>query len=180
MSLRNTEISYGKLSIILHWLMSVMIICMIAGGFLVENMGKGEIRDLIAALHKSTGFLILLLALFRWYWMLSNKRPQPVDGVSRAEIAMAHVTKWLLMLAMIGMPLSGLLMVMLHGHGIDLYGLFEIPSLLAENKTIGRIFGKLHSIGGYAISVVVGLHIAGAIYHHFIKKDNTLNRMLGR
>ena len=180
MSLKNTETSYGKMSIILHWLMSVMVIGMVAVGFIVDAMSRGETKDMIVGLHISTGFIVLMLALFRWYWMLSNKKLSPVEGVSKAETGMSHATKWLLMLAIVAMPLSGMLMIMSFGKGVNVYGLFEVPALVSENKYVGRLFVKLHGWGGYAISAVIGLHIAGAIYHHFIKKDDTLNRMLGK
>ncbi len=180
LSLRNTDTSYGKMSITLHWLMSVMVIGMVAAGFIMEAMSKGDAKDLMIGLHVSTGVLVLLLALFRWYWVLSNKKLNPVAGVTKLEKAMGHAAKWLLMLAIIGMPLSGMLMMMLHGKGVSVYGLFEIPAMFAENKSIGRLFGKLHELGAYAISAVIGLHILGALYHHRIKKDDTLNRMLGK
>ena len=180
MSLRNTENSYGRLAILLHWLMALMVIGMIAAGYILDAIGKGATKDFIAMMHVSTGVVVLLLALFRWYWSISSKAPKPLEGVTKAETGMAHATKWLLMIAMLGMPLSGFFMVMLHGHGVSIYGLFEVPALLSENKDIGWLFGKAHGLGGYAISAIIGLHILGAIKHHFINKDNTLNRMLGK
>jgi len=180
MSLKNTSNSYGRLTITLHWLMALMVIGMVTVGFVVDGMSKGPNKDMILGLHISTGFIVLLLALFRWYWTISNATPKPLDGVTKAETGMGHATKWLLMLAMIGMPLSGALMLMSFGKGINVYGLFEVPVLISENKDVGRLFGKLHGWGAYAISGVIVLHILGAIKHHFVNKDNTLNRMLGK
>ncbi len=130
--------------------------------------------------HKATGFLILVLALFRWYWMLTSEKLQSLPGWEKKDIAISHATKWLLMLMLLGMPVSGWLMSMAAGHGINFYGLFDIPVLMEKSKAVGGFFHEMHEIGAYAISAVVVLHILAALKHHLIVKDDTLNRMLGR
>jgi len=180
MSLKNTNESYGKLTVILHWLMAAMIIGLVAAGFLMDMMEKGDLRSFVVTSHKATGFVVIFLGLFRWYWMITNQSPSPLASLTKAEIGISHATKWLLMLLLLVMPISGMLMSMFHGYGINFYGLFNIAPFVAENKDIGKVFGSIHEIGAYAISIVIGLHVIAAIRHHFIKKDDTLNRILGR
>jgi len=180
MDIRNTKESYGRLTIILHWLMAVMIIGLICAGFLLDFMDKGAAKNLVVTLHKSTGFLLIFLGLFRWYWTLSNKSVQALPSLTKAEIGVSHATKWMLMLLLLVMPISGMLMSMFHGYGINFYGILDVTPWVEKNKDIGQLFGKIHELAGYLISIMVGLHILAAIKHHFIKKDDTLNRMLGK
>ena len=177
--MRNTNEKYGKVAIILHWLMALMVIALVFIGFNLDDIEK-PLKFTIIGLHKATGTLVLILALFRWYWMISNESPAPVESMSKAEIGISHATKWILMLALIGMPLSGIIMSMFAGHSIDIYGLFEISPMLEKNIDTAKAFGSLHELGGYAISIVIALHILAALKHHFINKDNVLKRMLGR
>jgi cytochrome b561 len=180
MGLRNTDNTYGRLTIAMHWLIAILIIGLLAVGFMVDLLGKGATKNLVIELHKATGLLVLLIGLFRWYWTITSKSPRPLDTMSKAEIGISHAVKWLLMLAMIGMPLSGVFMSMYAGHGVNIYGLFDIPALVEKNKDFGGIFHELHELGGFALAGLVGLHIVAAIKHHYVTKDETLNRMLGK
>ncbi len=178
--LRNTDTSYGKVTIIIHWLMVVMVIALLTVGFVMGEMDKGAERTAIIQLHKASGFILLLLALFRWYWTLSGQNPKPVDGLTKAEISISHATKWTLLLLLLAMPMSGVLMSMFFGHGINLYGLFEIPSFLPENEDIGEAFEEIHEVLAFVLMAVFALHALAALKHHFISKDDTLKRMLGK
>jgi len=180
MGLRNTQENYGSLTIGLHWLMAAMILGLIIVGFLMELMGKGPNKDLLVNLHKATGLMVLIVGLFRWYWTISSQKTAHIQGLSKTEVGASHAVKWLLMLLLLAMPISGLLMSMFHGYGVNVYGLFEIPSLVSKNKTVGGLFGRIHGVGAYLISAIVVIHILAAIRHHFIKKDDTLKRMLGK
>lgn len=180
MALKNTQQTYGSMSIALHWLMAIMIMGLILVGFFMSDLDDSPQKFQIYGLHKATGFIVLLLALFRWYWTLSNPKPLPLDGWSHGETAMAHASKWLLMLLMLVMPFSGLLMSVSGGHNVSVYGLFTIPGFDIKNDTLNGIGHKIHELGGYAIALVVSLHLLAALKHHLIRKDNTLNRMLGK
>ena len=180
MSLKNTTDSYGTLSIVIHWLMAIMIIALLFVGFSMGDMPDGDEKWKIYGLHKATGLLILSLALFRWYWMLSNAKPNPVEGLSKAEIGLSHGTKWILMLAMVVMPVAGIILSLADGHAISFYGLFTIEGFAEKNEPLADFFHEVHEIGAIVIATVIVLHLLAALKHHFIKKDNTLNRMLGR
>lgn len=180
MDLKNTADSYGGVSIILHWLMAILILAMIAVGFYMGTLEKGPEKTSIIQIHKATGILVLLLALFRWYWTLSNEKVQPLANWQKKDIAISHASKWLLMLMILAMPISGGLMSMFSGKAINFYGLFELPSLLEKNESVAHFFEEAHELGAIVISLLVLLHILAAVKHHFLVKDDTLNRMLGR
>ena len=180
MSLKNTSESYGTLTIILHWLMAVMIMMIVFIGFTMTGMEDGDEKWKIYATHKAAGLIILTLALFRWFWMLTNEKPKPLSGWSNAEVGIGHATKWILMIMMLAMPVAGIIMSLASGNDIGFFGLFTIEAFAEKNKPLASIAHEIHEIGGIVIAVVIGLHILAALKHHFLKKDNTLGRMLGR
>jgi len=180
MSLKNTNESYGNITIAIHWLMAILVIGMIFIGFFMESMDKGPDKIQLINLHKATGFLVLLLALYRWFWTLTNEKPRPLANWSQKDILIGKTTKWLLMIILLVMPLSGWINSMSAGHGINFYGLFEIPAFIDKNEEVGEFFEEIHELGAWVISILVALHIAAAAKHHLLVKDDTLRRMLGR
>lgn len=180
MSLRNTEESYGKLTVIIHWVMAVLIIGLVVAGYMLDFMPKGDAKMMVVTIHKATGFLLLFVGLFRWYWMLSSQTPNRLPNITKAETGVAHATKWLLMLLLVVMPFSGLMMSMYHGYGVNFFWLFDVAPWVEKNKETGKLFGAIHHYAGYLLSAVILLHLFAAIKHHFVNKDDTLNRMLGR
>ncbi|MCW8878190.1 MAG: cytochrome b [Kangiellaceae bacterium] len=180
MSLRNTSTHYGKLSIALHWLMALMIISLIAVGFYMESMPDGDDKWAIYGLHKATGVIVLVFALFRWYWTLSSEKLSSPEGYSKMDIGLAHAGKWFLMIMMLVMPLSGMGMSLFGGRSINMYGIFSIPGVAEANKPLAGILNTVHSVSAWIIAIMVGLHILFAFKHHLINKDITLTRMLGR
>lgn len=177
--MKNTNEHYGKMAMALHWLMAIMIISLIFIGFMIDDFDK-PLKITMLGLHKATGTLILLLGLFRWYWSISNQTPKPIDSLTKAEVGISHAVKWLLMLMLIFMPITGALLSMFSGYGIDMYGIFEIIPFVDKSERLADIFHEVHEIGGFIIAGFITLHILAALKHHFIKKDNTLNRMLGK
>jgi cytochrome b561 len=49
---------------------------------------------------------------------------------------------------------------------------------MAENKELAHQLEEWHHDIGEAFYWVIGLHVAAALYHHFIRRDNALQRLL--
>jgi cytochrome b561 len=86
------------------------------------------------------------------------------------------------------MPISGFIMSGAGGYGVSVFGLEIIAAqfdlitkeAIPHNAQLAGFMHETHEIAGWTIIVAISLHIAGAIKHHFIDKDNTLRRMLGK
>lgn len=180
MALNNTEHSYGSVAIAIHWLMALMVMSLIVVGFLMGDMEDSPQKWQIYGIHKATGLLVLMFALFRWYWTLTSTKPKPLDGWSHGEIAMAHGLKWLLMIMIVLMPVSGIVFSIAGGYDISFYGLFTIAGLEQKNEGLADIAHEIHEFGAYTITFLVSMHILAALKHHFVRKDDTLNRMMGK
>jgi cytochrome b561 len=55
--------------------------------------------------------------------------------------------------------------------------LFEIPRLVQDNPELLAIVKPLHIWISWAAGLLLVGHIAAALKHHFIDKDNVLNSM---
>jgi cytochrome b561 len=61
---------------------------------------------------------------------------------------------------------------------VAVLGLVPLPPLAATGSRIGMEAGDIHSIVGWCLLALVGLHVAAALYHRVIRRDQVLQRML--
>lgn len=154
------------------------MIALLGVGLWMSDLEAGDLKWFIYGIHKSLGITILGLVILRVLWKQINITPNlPVDSASW-EIKGARLTHFALYVLMFGMPISGWIMSSAGGHAISYFGLVEIPEIVDKNKELGKLAWNAHGYLGYAAIAVISLHTLAAIYHHFIRKDNILTRML--
>lgn len=172
--------TYGLVSRVNHWLLAAGIIFMLAFGFYVfEGMERGPEMRAMADLHKSIGVLILVVGAWRVGWRLFAGFPPLLgDGPAWRDRA-AKAAHGVLLAAILIMPLSGLGHAYFGARPVDVFGLFVIPAG-PENRFMSELTEVVHVVGAWALVAVVALHAAGAAKRHFVDRDATLRRMLGR
>lgn len=173
-----TEGTYGSVSRLNHWIGAVLFASLLIVGFILSydvlpDEQAGEVRNL----HKATGTLLLLFAFWRVTWRLGQGFPAAASDRAGWELALSKAVHGAMLLTLIVMPLSGILMSLVGGRSIDMYGLFTIPPV-AEMKDLARSFRAVHGYAAYTLAALIVLHIAGALKHSLIDRDSTLRRML--
>jgi cytochrome b561 len=175
---KNTTDRYGSLSIAMHWLMLLLLIAVYACIELRELFPKGsDIREALKVWHYMLGLSVFVLVWLRLAMHLSGTTPRivPEQGPwQRLSARLMHVALYVLMIAM---PLAGWLILSSGGKPIPFFGL-QLPALVGENKGLADAIKEIHEIGGTIGYYLIGLHAAAALFHHYIKRDNTLTRML--
>ncbi|MFN7054006.1 cytochrome b [Hyphomonas sp.] len=170
---------YGGVSRANHWIGALLFAGVLSVGFYLAYSGiEGPDRRSLMGMHRATGTVLLLFALWRVIWRLRQGFPSPLDGVPAWQVIFARITHWGLIACMLAMPLSGVFMMsLLGGRGIDIYGLFTIPPIL-EIEGIRPIGRQVHGIVAFTFVGLIGLHILGALKHLLIDRDGTVQRML--
>jgi cytochrome b561 len=79
---------------------------------------------------------------------------------------------------MLSMPISGILMSYFGGYDVSVFGLFIIPAAIDKFPQLAGLFHQIHVLGIWAFITVIVLHVGAALYHHFIRRDNVLMRMI--
>lgn len=177
MSLSNTKSSYGIITKTLHWITALLVLALIAVGYMMESMPPSEQKWDLYAKHKATGVVLLSIILIRIIWRVINVRVQLPQDVPKWQKLAAHANHYILYFLLLLMPSSGILMSLLGGHDINMYGLFTIKSF-EVNKELATIFHSTHVFTAIIISSFIALHFLAAMYHHFIRKDGVLMRMI--
>lgn len=175
---KNTEDRYSTLSIALHWLMFVLMAAVYASIELREIFPKGsDPREAMKALHFMLGLSVLLLLFLRVYARFSSPAPAIKPALSTAQQLAASAGHSALYALMLSLPILGWLMLSAAGKPIPFFGL-ELPPLIAENKDLAKQLKEIHGTIAELGYYLIALHVLAALYHHHIKKDNTLTRML--
>jgi cytochrome b561 len=178
MQLLNTRDRYGLLSISLHWLMLLLLIGVYSCIELREVYPKGsETREALKTWHFVLGLTVFLLVWLRLAMAIIQQKPLIKPLPERWQQLMARLSHGALYLLMIGMPIAGWLVLSGEGKVIPFYGL-SLPALMTENKQSAEYIENIHkTVGSYAY-YLIALHAIAVLYHHYIKMDNTLIRML--
>ncbi|SDL30842.1 cytochrome b [Pseudomonas indica] len=169
---------YSRLSIGLHWLMLLLIAGVYACIELKGNFPKGsETRELLKQWHFMLGLAVFALV---WLRLLArilgpSLRDEPATPAWQDWLAKAmHLALYGLM---IGLPFVGWLILSAAGKPIPFFGL-ELPALVAPDKGLAGELKELHEALGQAGYWLIGLHAAAALFHHYVKRDGVLLRML--
>lgn len=161
----------------LHWIVAVLVIGLIAVGIGREFMPKGPERDFVTMLHKATGIVTLVLMLVRLGYRIANPPPPSEPGLASWKIGLSHATHWAIYAIVIVMPILGWVGSNALGRPVSMYGLFNLPTLVAENKPFGESVYDIHGLLGFTLLGLVVVHVAAALHHHFVLKDAVLARM---
>lgn len=168
--------TYSKLSIFLHWLMALIIIGVAGLGLFLDDL-RGPAKIYWVNLHGVFGVSIVLLLGLRLVWRRFVGVPAPAASLTRAERIASIATHHSLYLLMFIIPLFGLVSLMAKGRGLD-FMVMNMPPLIGKDRSLSEWTEDVHSVLAFTLMGLVSVHILGALWHRFVKKDDVVNRML--
>ncbi len=181
MQWRNSPKRYGHLSVLLHWLIALALYGMFGLGLWMVTLGYYDgWYHKAPELHKSIGMVILLVMLVRVLWRFISPPPSALASYSRlirVSAVTAHALLYLLIFAILA---SGYLISTADGKPVSVFGLFDVPATLSDFGAQADLAGTLHLWLAWSLVLLSALHGLAALKHHFIDKDDTLKRMLGK
>ncbi|WP_058913947.1 cytochrome b [Entomohabitans teleogrylli] len=181
MQWRNTRERFGAFSVALHWLVAITVYGMFGLGLWMVSLGYYDVwYHKAPELHKSIGIILLLVLVIRVIWRFLSPPPPALPGYSkltRAASAGAHILLYLLLFSIL---ISGYLISTADGKPISVFGLVEIPATLSDAGVQADLAGQIHLWLAWFVVILSLLHALAALKHHFVDKDATLKRMLGK
>ena len=186
----NSHITYGSVTKTFHWLTALLILSAIPLGLIGVDLahrieaGETALIDraaLIFSLHKTIGIAAFLTALGRILWALGQPRPGLLHGERRAEATLAGTVHWLLYGAMLITPLSGWVHhAATTGFAPIWWPFGQTLPFVPQSMAVAEAATTVHFLASRVLIVTILLHVAGALKHHLIDRDDTLRRMLPR
>ena len=181
MQLRNSDSTYGLVSILLHWLVALVVFGLFGLGLWMVGLDyySGWYRT-ARDLHKSIGLVLFAVMLGRLLSRFVSPPPAAPVNHGRATRLASKAGHAFLYLALFVLMISGYLISTADGRGIAVFGLFEVPATLTSIPDQADVAGAVHEYLAWALVIFAGLHALAALKHHFIDRDATLVRMFGR
>lgn len=173
-----SKTGYNRLSQFFHWATALLIFITVPLGFYMVWIEPSSLKFDLYQWHKSVGMTILLLVILRIGWRFAAPPPPPSAGLKGWEQALSRAVHVLLYLVLFLMPLTGWLMTSASQFPNKYFGLFDIPDLVGKDQWLFEVMRESHEIIAFIIFGAVALHVAGALKHYIIDRDNTLQRML--
>jgi len=178
MTVDNTARAWGSVARGFHWIVAALIFVQFTLGWVAEEWHRSPTKVDLFVWHKSTGILILTLVVLRLAWRAATSTPDPPAESSRIERFAASASHALLYVVMIGLPMSGWVINSAANFPLKLFWLVPLPAITAPSKSIQHAAEDVHETLVWILAALVTIHVAAALRHHFIKRNDVVTRML--
>ena len=190
MATPNPTNRYSMVAIVLHWTIALCVIGLLIAGYIMAEYGPElgiALTFQIYQLHKSFGVLVFVLTIARLAWRLTHPAPPLPDNMADWEMKLAKVSHIGFYALLLVMPLTGWAVVSAASFKIPtmLFGVIPLPHISyfvthADPKGVEALTKTVHWYLAVTMVTLLVLHIAGALKHHLVLKDDVLKRMLPR
>lgn len=168
--------AYTRTAVVLHWAVAALIVIGFVMGQVMTDLAMSPLKLRLYSWHKWLGITVLMLVVLRLIWRLTHRppAPPPMPAWQRKAARATHALLYVLMLAI---PLSGWLFSSAAGVPTVLYGLWQLPDLVARDETLADRLRFIHVALNNGLLALVLLHVAAAVKHQFIDRDGLMARM---
>ncbi|RKE79169.1 cytochrome b [Rhizobium sp. AG855] len=160
---------------LLHWLVAALVLVTWPLGLMIGFV-KDDVKLDFYLVHESIGFLVLWIMLLRIGVRLTGSAP-PSEGSAIERMAAGSV-HGLLYLFLVLMPVTGFLATNAHGFPLQWFGLFPVWSPIGKSPDIAWTLSSIHETSAWILLTLFALHLGAALFHHILRRDGTLYRIL--
>ncbi|MCW2284061.1 cytochrome b561 [Rhodoblastus acidophilus] len=173
MTIKSSPQTYGAVAISLHWLSALLILALLWSGFRAAGLHDPAAKAALLRLHLPAGLLVLALTAARILWWLGFDAKPAALAASPLQQRAASFVHILLYVVMLGMVASGLGMTISTGAAGHIFS--PDTSALPD---FWRVRPRIpHGLGARLLLALLGLHVAAALYHQFVRGDAVFRRI---
>jgi cytochrome b561 len=162
----------------LHWTIVALVAIQFVTAYLLPHIGRDTRPSTVINLHFSFGILILVVMAVRFVHRLRHPVPLEAGDAPPAERLLARTAHRLFYLILLVGPFLGWASASAHRLPVTLFGIVPLPALAPPGAGWANEAGDIHGTVMWTLLCLIGLHAAAALYHHLIRRDGTLRRML--
>jgi cytochrome b561 len=171
--------AYTPVARVLHWLTAALVLTTIAVGITMSNfVDEGPVQDFLYNLHQTIGATLIPILVIRLIYRLTHPPlalPEDIPPFQRITATTVH---WLLYVLMIAQLIVGWIGKSAYGAPITVFWAFDLPPIWRKDSDFSEDVLGVHDVIGFAIAGLLCLHIGAALFHHFVRRDRVLLRMV--
>lgn len=176
--LRNTEVAWGTVAVLMHWIMAALILTQFALGWSAAEWRLSPTKLHLFTWHKTIGLVVLGLAMLRLAWRYAAPAPSWPDNMPSWERRAARASHVFLYALILVMPVSGWVINSAANIPFSIFGLVPLPAIVSPSKLLEATAKLVHLSLFWLLLAAVLVHVGAALRHHFILQDQVLRRML--
>lgn len=176
--MENVGTTYTRTALALHWASALLIFASFAIGLYAVDLKLSPIKLKLYSYHKWIGVTVFALAVARLLWRWRHPAPPLPGGMARWEQITAHGTHAAIYVLLFAVPITGWLMSSAAGVPVVYLGIWQLPDLVAKDKELADALKTVHYALNKTLLALVVLHVAAALKHQFVDRDDLLGRML--
>jgi cytochrome b561 len=169
-------VSYPLFARVLHWITAVLLLILIGLGVSMTRWIPDDQKIRVYSWHEWVGITVFALTAIRLMWRLTHRAP-PID-VPAWEKLVAGAVYVAMYLILIAQPIVGWLMSTAFGFPVVYLGLIPVPAPVSEDRELAERLQGVHETLAYLLAALFIAHVTGVLYHHLVRRDGVLSRML--
>ncbi|SAK50541.1 cytochrome b [Caballeronia ptereochthonis] len=173
---RSSTVKYRPVAKLLHWLMVPLVLAQFIIGWTMPDVHHDTVPTGLISWHLSVGAAIIALMLVRAVLRLIDE-PEAIEA-SFLRDRLSGANHLLLYVMLIVVPVTGWANASARGWIVRLLGVFYYPLITRKGSSVGQVMGNVHGWLAWALLVLIIVHVAIAAFHHFVLRDDVLQRML--
>ena len=126
--------------------------------------------------HEWAGITVFALTALRLGWRLTHRAP-PID-IPAWEKTVAAIVYAGMYVLLVAQPIVGWLMSTAFGFPVVYLGLIPLPAPVSEDRALAERLQGVHETLAIVLALLFAAHLAGVLYHHLVRRDTVLSRML--
>jgi cytochrome b561 len=169
--------TYTAAARVFHWLTAAMVLALIPIGLVMNHIENEALAGFLYDTHRSLGAVLIPVVALRLVWRLTHTPPPLPADLPLLQKFAASATHFALYVLLIVQPMLGWIATSAYRAPITVFWLFPLPPIWPENRALSEQLFRVHWLVGLAMALLIGMHIAAALYHQFIRRDGLLLRM---
>ena len=171
------HLQYGTTAKTFHWLIVALLAVQYPIGWLMPDIHRGDTPGAAMTFHVSSGIVILLLIVLRFVWRLTHP-VAPESSLPPWQRLTSEFVHWALYALVLATTLTGWLFASFRGWSLTFFYLFPLPMLARSNAGAGKFIDGWHQAAEWTLLVFIGVHVAAAMAHIFLYRNQIMQRML--
>jgi cytochrome b561 len=180
MQFKDNGLRFSPITVVLHWVVAFSLLGIFCLQLLIGHVSAEALRMELARVQNLLGLVLFLVSIYRFWARITSYHPLPVGTPNPIEVIISRSVAVSLALAMVLLPIAVWASRAAAGEAVALPAGLSLPLLLPQNEALKHVVDVLFNIGASAFIAGLALHIFGAVKNHFLLKNNTLKRMLGK